>query len=98
MLKGFDRAKYDLKDPSAWMAIKRDKALHEQALLTVARHLNAHRLPQNRQHVPQILLPPSQQAALDSQVPAVMHSFAQTQLDNPWHVHTAKLLERSKKF
>lgn len=41
MFRGFDRAKYDVQDPSAWQAIARDKLLHEQNLLTVSRHLNA---------------------------------------------------------
>lgn len=40
MFKGIDRTKYDIKDPSAWTAMKRDTSLHNEALATVARYLN----------------------------------------------------------
>ena len=80
MFKGYDRPKYDLKDPSAWMAMKRDQALHEQALVSVARHLNTAPPRQSSAQIPQILLPPAQQAALESDVPASMHAFTQEML------------------
>lgn len=72
MFKGFDRAKYDLQDPSAWKAIERDRKLHEQALALVARHLNAKPPRQNSPQIAQILLPRSQQPTLTSQVPEVL--------------------------
>jgi hypothetical protein len=43
------------------MAIKRDRALHEQALAIVARHLNTPTPRQGGAQIPQIMLPPAQQ-------------------------------------
>jgi len=70
MFRGYDRAKYDLRDPSVSQAIKRDRALHEEALATIARHLNTKPPRQGASQVPHILLPPAQQAELESHVPA----------------------------
>lgn len=75
MFKGVDRAKYDLKDPSAWTALERDRALHVQALAMVERHLKSQMTPVKQPRVPQILLPADQQAALTTEVPAQMQSF-----------------------
>lgn len=83
MFKGYDRAKYDLKDPSAWHAMKRDEALHEENLLMIARHLNSQTAQPIRQggpQMPQILLPPAQQAALTTQIPADLEQFESTEL------------------
>jgi hypothetical protein len=90
MFKGFDRAKYDLKDPSAWQAIKRDRALHEQALQTVARHLQTRTPPPPRPRVPVLLLPANQQASLTSQLPVPMLDF-ERYLPNTWQ---APLLDK----
>lgn len=57
MFRGYDRAKYDVQDPSAWQAMTRDKLLHEQALLTVSRYLNAPAPRPPRAVVAKILAP-----------------------------------------
>lgn len=88
MFKGFDRAKYDLKDPSAWQAIKRDRVLHEQALLTVARHLQSKQAAKPRPSVPVLLLPSDQQASLTTQLPVQMLQF-ERYLPNTW-LHDSK--------
>jgi hypothetical protein len=80
MFKGYDRAKYDLQDPSAYHAIKRDQALHEDALRTVARYLNTPVSRQGRTQIPQIVLPPAQQAELTTQMPADLQAYERTEL------------------
>ena len=80
MFRGFDRAKYDLKDPSAWTALQRDRALHEQALKTIERHLKASTVVQIKPKsalVTQLSLPVVQRA---DQLPESVRNLAtQTQ-------------------
>lgn len=80
MFKGVDRAKYDLNDPSAWHSMKRDRALHEEALRTVARHLDSKKPTQRGAQIPLVLLPPDQQAELDTQLPAVLQQYERSEL------------------
>ena len=63
--------------------MKRDEALHEANLLMIVRHLNlqsAQPLQQGGLQMPRILLPPSQQAALTTQIPADLEQFERAEL------------------
>lgn len=87
MFRGYDRTKYDLNDASAMQAIARDRALHEDALRTVARHLATPPVAQRGAQIPQILLPAEQQGELTSQVPALLHGFVREALENQQQDH-----------
>lgn len=60
MFRGFDRTKYDLRDPSTAHAMRRDRALHEAAMRTVQRHLNTKMPVQSGPRVAQVLVPSQQ--------------------------------------
>lgn len=83
-LKGFDRAKYDLRDPSAWHALERDRALHEEALENVRRYLQSHTPQVHRVQTPVLHLAPIEQAALTHQLPTAMVAYERHSLPLGW--------------
>lgn len=90
LFKGYDRAKYNLQDPSSRWAMQRDVQLHEQALATVARHLSTKVQPTKGAQTPRVLLPPAQMPELTGQVPHTMQAFASSELSHPWFMQQRK--------
>jgi hypothetical protein len=74
--KGVDRAKYDIGDRSVWIAMQRDRMLHEEAVRAVQRHLySASAAQAHQKRTPRLALPLLMQPRQTGELPEELHDF-----------------------